>query len=460
MLKLCDRTVLMAALAGFLFAGGNCLAEASSLSRAVYDSDPNHLWNRVYGALFVRTGPDGKEYGHDRLEPLLWRESKHLRTGPSVEKAVAVLEEFIRGKGESLVDDRLKRAMLQRDLWQVASWLADQPEDTSKPLTALLARAMQRLALSRDQIAALPDNYALAVASGNFAGNFDPDKSDQAYLPPDLFKRDGPWICVGRTDGRTAPLHLQQANPFANSAFLVFLKLPGGREASLAFLKGLTAQKKPMFLHDGPDVAGRSRTPRLHAELPQLPAGTELALVRRALLVDADSQIVASPLTESVQLRFYRSVPPSIPATPDELRSTRDELAAFDIQLGRRGLFANSAGGLSDMSLSRDFKTGFASHTWDEFEREEAAGGTSRPFLERAQPFLNNRQSCYGCHTSSTIYATMSFQRYSAADEKLTDRSPPLYPVAAMTVSSVESAAIKWKGSQADYIALRKFLGR
>jgi hypothetical protein len=39
----------------------------------IYDRDPDHPWNRLHAALFVRIGPDGKAYGHDRLEPLLWR---------------------------------------------------------------------------------------------------------------------------------------------------------------------------------------------------------------------------------------------------------------------------------------------------------------------------------------------------------------------------------------------------
>ena len=38
---------------------------------SVYHPDPEHLWNRLYEALFVRVGPDGGTYGHDRFEPLL-----------------------------------------------------------------------------------------------------------------------------------------------------------------------------------------------------------------------------------------------------------------------------------------------------------------------------------------------------------------------------------------------------
>ena len=41
----------------------------------VYDADPQHLWNRLYAALYVRTSADGKTYGEDGLDPLLWPSS-------------------------------------------------------------------------------------------------------------------------------------------------------------------------------------------------------------------------------------------------------------------------------------------------------------------------------------------------------------------------------------------------
>src|SRR5688572_32017100 len=67
----------------------------------VYDKDPQHLWNRIHAAMFVRTGPDGKRYGDDRLEPLLWENSQYLLKGEQADRAVAALEEFIRGNERS-----------------------------------------------------------------------------------------------------------------------------------------------------------------------------------------------------------------------------------------------------------------------------------------------------------------------------------------------------------------------
>ena len=97
--------------------------DPASAGPTLYHVDPEHLWNRLHAALFVRVGPDGQAYGRDRLEPLLWVASKHLLEGPSHKQAVAVLEEFVKTNGEKLVKDPLKRAMLQRDLWLVFNWV-------------------------------------------------------------------------------------------------------------------------------------------------------------------------------------------------------------------------------------------------------------------------------------------------------------------------------------------------
>jgi hypothetical protein len=458
-----NRRSTLIALSALLFAGLLLLVSASHSPaepkekqpspRAIYDSDPDHLWNRLHAALLVRTGPDGKEYGHDRLEPILWQDSDYLLKGKSAEQAFAVLEEFLRTRGETLLDDPLKRALLQRDLWLVANWLTEKADDPArKRLAVPLAKVLRRLTLTPEQIASLPDNYAAAVASKTFPGTFDPDKLEQAYLPPDLFQPDGPWVCVGRTDGRTAPLHLQSnaSNPFTNSTFFVFLNLPDGRAASLAFLKQLTGVKKPLFLRE-------PGSPYANPEVPQLPVGTQLALVRRALLIDTRGQIVASPLTESVQSRVYRIavVPKSVRDLDVPIEQGRQRQAAFEIRLRRSALFARQAGGLHDASAERDFKTGFASHAWDEFQRERMV---DEPFPQRAQPFPTIRHACYGCHGSATVYGTMSFHRYVPADEVLDERSPPLFPVVAQTIVEVERAAIKWKEQQPTWLALRKLL--
>ena len=102
-------------------------APSAANTPALFDSDPRHVSNRLYRALHVRTVPDGKQYGFDTLDPLLWSETNHLLEGISHQQAIALANEFLRTHAERQITDPLKRAILQRDLWAVLDW-ADQPD--------------------------------------------------------------------------------------------------------------------------------------------------------------------------------------------------------------------------------------------------------------------------------------------------------------------------------------------
>lgn len=431
-------------------------------AEAVYHADRGHLWNRVHTALFVRTGPDGRRYGQDRLEPLLWAGSEHLSAGPSADRAVAVLDEFLRDNGEELVADPVKRAVLQRDLWLVADLLAGRPGDDRPRVEVPLAKVIRRLALTPDQVAGLPDNYAAAVTSKQFADTFDPARPDRAYLPPDLFKPDGPWVCVGRADGRTAPFHLAEGIQFTNSAFLVFLKLPGGRAVTLDFLKRLAAFDQPLLLPNADAKTNRHYPALPNPALPQWPKGTEVALVRRAMLIDSTRRVVAAPLTESVQLRVTRTNAPAL--TPETLgkASSRREMSwqAFaEFQLRRMPLFAGAAGGLRDVSAEADFSTGFNARAFDVFEEPVRA---DRPFPRSHRPFETNRASCAACHNFPGVYSFNSVQGFSFGGMqslRIEDgEEPKPHTLLATPVGQVERSAVEWKEKQPGWAALRKRL--
>lgn len=68
--------------------------EKESPARAsLYDPDLEHLWNRLHTTLFVRVGLGGRTYyGLDRLEPLLWDDSKYLLDRRS--QVLALLKSF------------------------------------------------------------------------------------------------------------------------------------------------------------------------------------------------------------------------------------------------------------------------------------------------------------------------------------------------------------------------------
>src|SRR5207245_5627171 len=144
---------------------------APAAAGPLYDRDPHHLWNRLYDALFVRVGPDGREYGRDRVDPLLWIGSRFL---------------------------------------------------------------IARLALPADRILRLPDNSTDARRAG--------------VVPSELFAPAGPWVSVGSGDEPVARVHAADAGPAKNSTFIVMVRLPAGRAATLAFLDRLRAFDAPLWV--------------------------------------------------------------------------------------------------------------------------------------------------------------------------------------------------------------------
>ena len=72
-------------------------------------------------------------YGQDRLEPLLWSSTKHLRQGDSHDALIELLEEFVDNEQHAKINDPVKRAFLQRDVWLVLNWLSEtRPKDPRK----------------------------------------------------------------------------------------------------------------------------------------------------------------------------------------------------------------------------------------------------------------------------------------------------------------------------------------
>ncbi len=463
------------------------VAVAEEPSRAtIYGTDSQHLWNRLHAVLFVRRGSDGNTYGNDRLEPLLWPASKHLIEERSRDRAVAVLDKFLDERGERLVDDPVKQAMLQRDLWLVFNWLhgdhstalmsepKPSPDDiktSQDQLLHRLAAVIGRLALSPEDIQKLPDNYAAAVDSGKFAKQFDPDEPDEPFLPPDLLDKDGPWVCLGRADGPVAPEHLYEGggNAFTNSAFLVFLRLPEGRTATLQLLKRLNAFDQPLMVRadEFEDRHGFSYLP--NPKLPPMPVGTQVALVRQALLIDASNRVAASNLTESVQLRVYREVPAMSPETvaaavvsgTQANRRARSWQSFFEFRLSRRELFAGRTGGLVPLGIDeRDFKTGFGAHPFDEFERHLAKDGSFAEISQ--QPIL--KESCFACHRLPGTYSLNSYVNFRSSnlvrrrERDDTKRRPPT--LVELSIGNAQSRAVEWKEARTSWTALRKCLVR
>ena len=302
--------------------------EALALStRSIFHDEPDHLWNRLHFALFARVGPNAEVFGVDELDPLLWNMTiRHLQTGESHQQALSVLDEFLSSRGERLFADPLKRAIMQRDLWAVFDWTTTvRPmnyiyhEEELRALQVRLARILRRLALSGEEIDALPNNYAAAAASGTYSG--DPARGEP-YLPPELLQFEGPWVELSAMGGeRVAPQHVTSV--LGRSLFRIFFKLPEGRRATQEYHRKLLESTQELLPSD--------------RELPQFPKGTDVALVRQMMLIDDEGHLTPTEITESVQIRSF--------VTVDDLSGLKDPLV-FEWKLSRPALFGGENGGL------------------------------------------------------------------------------------------------------------------
>jgi hypothetical protein len=414
-------------LALWLSAPASAGAQASSFATP-YDDQPQHLWNRLHDVLFVREAPAGERFGSTELDILYWDTTQHLLTSPSREKANQVLDEFIRRHGERLVRDPMKRAILQRDLWQLFDWSANYERVPEAKTSQSQARAglqgrlvtiIKRLALSAEAIDRLPDNSEEAE-----------ERLRESGFPQGLFKDDGPWLLVGRSDGTSAPEHVVSFG--GRSVFMVFVKFPGGRVPALAYLKRLR-EFQPALIYTNETLLGqqtRQQGLRTNQSVPQFPAGTQWALVRRLCLVDDQGEIRASRLIESIQVRRYDAVP----EIGSPLNLIQDAQTMTEFQLDRVHVPALRAVEPGE----RDFQfVHFRSIGVDLFEKLSAADW----MRDRDKIRGETLSTCRQCHFARGILSVNAYSKFGMS-------------AIALDISTPEretNATFEWKSAQFDW---------
>lgn len=366
---------------------------------APYSPDPNHSWNRLHQALFLRKAIDGGRYIHS-TDPLLYRGGTHLLVGESHRRAIQLLDDFAAGPGERPITDPLKRLFFQRDLWAAfdyAAWYADdwvfksKYEPAAVALRNRLARAVGQLALTDRELAALPDNYDRAVKSKQFAAIHDPKHPERPFLPPDLFDPAGSWVRFHETNWHPmTERHFDGAG--GRAAHVVFLRLPGGRAATERYLKELRPTEP--FLEE------------VHRHsVKQFPDGTMVAMVRRAFAVDQSDKIRATPITELVQIRVYRQIPKNPEA---QITGDSGKQDAYEFVLDRDKLFAGLHG-LRAVGPDDPAEPFFdRSEGPDPFERNNGPLTPGMPQLK----------TCIECHRAPGVYSMLSMVRGLRTDPK------------------------------------------
>ena len=122
-------------------------------------------------------------------------------------------------------------------------------------------------------------------------------------------------------------------------------------------------------------------------ETPQFPVGTMWALVRRALLADAQGNLVASPIIESVEVRVYR--------TMESVVSNMDAQTFFEWELSRRLLLGK--GGFH-RTTPADARFGQFLPAMNNSEEDAMTRK-----LDPAQPLL-----CFACHQAPGIHSVLT----------------------------------------------------
>lgn len=475
----------------------------SQVPLPIYDPDPAHLWNRLFASFYIRplrpdhaspTGPPQLQVdekvpdelspslrerwhesyntdvhcrveGGDVLEPPLFAHPESLTVDRYYQPSLAALEEFVQQDGERLLPSLQKRAMLQRDLWQVfdvvemlRGWHPTPslrtPSDRRMPpalvqkrqqrLSELIGRAMRAVALSDEEIARLPDNYGLAAGSGRFTQVIHGERLNKD-LPKSLLDGAEDWVeIVNGLDGVLA--HARNAGFAGRAWFRLFYRFPpsaGGRQALERFLaRGVTRDANGLLL--GPDV----------------PPGTQVALVRMMLLINRAGEIRATPIVEELQIRSLLFVDAAAHLDTDSGRGQDFR----EYELRRASWFIRpDAGGLEPVPIG-ELRYFFGIHPFASFAFGGFLSDPERPH----GALLPLRESCTACHQrfDSPIATTRgSVQQYPAGfpfgkASILSMQQGQVRPVAAGESRRLAENVIAWKKAQPAFENLRQLMIR
>lgn len=438
----------------------------------VYDPDPQHLWNRLFAAFYVRQVevvdrvivdgeavrglPQTVVLGPDVLDPPLGRHARFLLDDAPFRKCNEILDEFLSSGGAQLVDDPLKRVLLQRDLWAVFDVLQADPKRVNhgmglegglpeptpvhlqhrEILSRKLAVIMRAVALSAEEVRRLPDTYQLAVDSRAFRTQ--PKGNEPAhYLPADLFDPHGAWqqIVYGEAEGGLFG-HTHQTD--GRAVFRVFWRLPEPVGTPAQLQRWLTDRQRSMqALHASLDQLPVEGPERQRAEAEgvrtqqDLPVGSRFVLLRQLICLDDQFTPVATGIVESVQIRVVLA-----PIEPP----ANDIGQLFEsFEMNRSLLLAGQRGGLHPTHPGSD-----------QFYGLSLLGrlhSDPKGRLLVGRPFPDNCTNCHSGRTlsgESTILATVRTVRSG-----MEVHSPP---------STIQAErTIRWKLQRDDFQRLREY---
>ena len=331
----------------------------SDVPLPIYDADPEHLWNRVFAAFYIRPrhlpAQDGnpamvRYEGGDVIEFLAWGSTKYWSSEEVFNKVNPLLDEFLTD-GSAMVDAPLKRAVFQHDMWAVHDHLIQQnihrtgdrkTRARRAVLSQKIAKCIQHLALPIGELDKLPSTYEVAIASGAFASrhNFD---STVNYLPAGLLNQSDEWVEMDfyypnmHEDIMDRFISLHARSLVGRSYYRIFYRFPKGRKQVVDYLKEFEAKAIDWKYAAQFGFIPPPKSP------PPIPIGTEVVLLQSMVLLDDELRPTPTKLVESFQFRVFRNLVGAI--EPDT--NTGVGVTVLDYRLKRHLLFDDvRSGGL------------------------------------------------------------------------------------------------------------------
>ena len=424
-------------------------SESTGPGTAVYDPDPNHLWNRLFAAFYLREVEDmdsvpvtrgsntSHTWGPNVVDPPLGLHPRFLLDGAAFITCRDILAEFQKKRGHELISDPLKRAVLQRDLWAVfdvlqgpttskivfaggaTPKLTAEQEERRAALSRQIAQAIKALALPRSELDRLPNTYLLAVKSGAFSSR-PVDQKSADYLPSDLEEADSPWLEIFPPESgpRTKEGFLHTEIVRGRSVFRVFAKGPASPEGPGQFKQWLEQMEKSLEARLGVefDLNGKEQR-QWERTMKMLPVGSQFVLLRRMTCLDPDMNPVPTRVVESIQIRIDG------PHDRFNADSIFEEFA-FD----RRLLFGGRQGGLQPVREGEPHPAAYY-----------ALGHLVSDEEGQVVPLGKFPRVCFVCHGGAPV-ASFSFMLCRAGQQD---------------AEKVEARTMRWKREQDDYRRLR-----
>ncbi len=397
-------------------------------------------------AIMVRIAPDGKIYGENEIDPLVWSGSDYFLRGRSRTQLLAALEAL-----NSLSDADLRRcspvqrALVQNRVWTVFDHVWLHTGEDREYLQTLM-RAMVKLALDRNEIETITDPLAAAASSGRWPAQPAAPGGPDVFLPREIATADGPWMTLGRDEGElVAKYHATQFH--GRSLFSLRVRFPEGELTPATYFKTVADFPNAWLSED-------VRERKLNPTLPELPVGAEFALIRRLAVVDRAGCWRATALTLSVQLRRYRVTNREALDKLRALASPSDSeffrrlqsFAEFELETG--AVAASQPGRLMAIHPADKRFMFFFAH---DFDQVDSRGRAVSDF--QSGPQNTPMRFCANCHAGLGLGSvnTLIFPSFPSS------QVPPL-TLARLTPHEIADEADKaasWKTQQAEWSALQ-----